>query len=153
MIKKIAFLIITTFFLTQCGFTPIYLNQSNFSISEIEFQGNRKLNNYVNINLSKYRKIDQTKKFQLNIDTEFKKNIFLKDKSAKVTEYELIAKSMIEISLNNKFIKKIEISEKKNMKSMDDKFEEEKYEMTIKQNFATTIVDRLILELSMINDN
>ena len=153
MKKKITFLIIITFFVSQCGFTPIYLNQSNFSISEIEFQGDRKLNNYVNINLSKYRKTDQTKKFQLNIDTEFKKNIFLKDKSAKVTEYELIAKSMIEISLNNKFIKKIDISEKKNMKSMDDKFEEEKYEMTIKQNFATTIVDRLILELSMINDN
>ena len=153
MIKRITFLIITTFFLTQCGFTPLYLNQSNFSISEIEFKGDRRLNNYLNINLSKYQKIDQAKKFQLNIDTENNKIIFLKNKSAKVTEYELTANSIIKISLNNKFVKEIEISEKKNMNSLDDKFEEQKYERTIKQNFATSIVDRLILELSIINDN
>ena len=43
--------------------------------------------------------------------------------------------------------KKIKITEKKIMDSMDDKFEEARYERTIKQNFASSISNKLSLEL------
>ena len=36
---------------------------------------------------------------------------------------------------------------------MNDKLEEQKYERVIKQNFASSIANKLITELSLINDN
>ena len=43
--------------------------------------------------------------------------------------------------------KKIKITEKIIMESMDDKFEETRYEKSIKQNFASSISNKLISEL------
>ena len=34
------------------------------------------------------------------------------------------------------------------MRNMDEEFEEKKYETTIKQNFAYSIVNRLVMQLS-----
>ena len=39
------------------------------------------------------------------------------------------------------------------MISMDDKFEEEKYEKTIKRSLANSIGNKIVFELSLINDN
>ena len=43
--------------------------------------------------------------------------------------------------------KKIRITEKKIIDSMDDKFEEARYERSIKQSFAYSISNKLISEL------
>ena len=53
----------------------------------------------------------------------------------------------------NKFIKRITISEKKNMNNVEDKFEEQKEERIAKQNFASTTSKKLITELSILDDN
>ena len=45
--------------------------------------------------------------------------------------------------------KSIKITEKKIMDSMDDKFEEARYERSIKQNFASSISNKLSSELSI----
>ena len=50
------------------------------------------------------------------------------------------------------FIKKITITEKKNINNIEDKFEEQKEERIIKQNFASTTSKKLITELSILND-
>ena len=39
------------------------------------------------------------------------------------------------------------------MNNMSDKFEEQKYERSIKQNFASSISSKIITELSLLNDN
>ncbi len=153
MIKKIFLLICSSLLILQCGFTPIHLNKSNFSIKQVEFIGDKKINNFIKVNLARYKKTEQEKKFDLVIDTKFSKNIYLKDKSAKVTEYKLLATSNIKIFQNGIYLKEITLKEEKNMNSMNDKFEEEKYERSIKQNFASSIENKLILELSLINDN
>ena len=51
------------------------------------------------------------------------------------------------IFLINSTNKRIKITEKKNMDSMDDKFEETRYEKSIKQIFAYSISNKLISEL------
>ena len=43
--------------------------------------------------------------------------------------------------------KKIKIREKKIMNSKDDKFEEDRYERSVKQNFASSISNKLSTEL------
>ena len=39
------------------------------------------------------------------------------------------------------------------MNNIDDKFEEQKYEKVVKQNFANSISTKLITVLSFVNDN
>ena len=157
MIKKILFLFVTTFFLLQCGFSPIHssksVNEINFAIKEIELKGDRDINNFLKISLNKYKNNNQNKVFNIQINNEYKKNIFLKNKSAEVTEYLLSITSLVKIYSNGKFIKNITIKENKNMISMDDKFEEEKYEKTIKRSLANSIGNKIVFELSLINDN
>ena len=157
MIKKILFLFVTTFFLLQCGFSPIHssksVNEINFAIKEIELKGDRDINNFLKISLNKYKNNNQNKVFNIQINNEYKKNIFLKNKSAEVTEYLLSITSLVKVYSNGKFIKNITIKENKNMISMDDKFEEEKYEKTIKRSLANSIGNKIVFELSLINDN
>tara|TARA_B100000609_G_C16999548_1_gene322946 strand:- start:79 stop:519 length:441 start_codon:yes stop_codon:yes gene_type:complete len=139
----------------QCGFTPLYSTKQrdiNFSISETNFKGDKIINNYLKTNLSKYKNEDYEKKFTIKTSTKYDKKTLSKDETANITDYELSVKTIFSISLNNKFIKEISISEKKEMNNQTDKFEEQKYERVIKQNFATSISNKLIIELLLIDD-
>ena len=115
MIKKILFLFLTTFFLAQCGFSPIHssksVNEINFAIKEIELKGDRDINNFLKISLNKYKNNNQNKVFNIQLNNEYKKNIFLKNKSAEVTEYLLSITTLVKIYSNGKFIKNITIKE------------------------------------------
>ena len=157
MFKKLIIIIISTNFLLQCGFTPMYSskngNINNVSINEIIFTGDKTINKGIEINLVRYKNSKNEKIFNIKIDTRFEKETLTKDKTAKITDYKLSSVSTLEISSQNQFIKKITISEEKNMNNMSDKFEEQKYERSIKQNFASSISSKIITELSLLNDN
>tara|TARA_B100000575_G_C22737661_1_gene441503 strand:- start:107 stop:532 length:426 start_codon:yes stop_codon:yes gene_type:complete len=139
----------------HCGFTPLYSNKSNnnFSITDLTMKGDRTINNYIKINLYQLLDNSNEKQFTINVDTKYNKVVLSKDKTAKISEYELSSTSVFEISSKNKLIKKITISEKKNMNNIEDKFEEQKEERIAKQNFAATTSRKLITELSILNDN
>ena len=49
MIKKNILIISLLIFLSNCGFTPIYLNNKNinFSIEQVNYTGDRELNNFL----------------------------------------------------------------------------------------------------------
>ena len=154
MIKKFFLLILVTFLLNHCGFTPLYSNKSNnnFSIVDLTMKGDRTINNYIKINLYQLLNDNNEKQFTINVNTKYNKSVLSKDKTAKITEYELSSISVFEVSSNNRFIKKITISEKKNMNNIEDEFEEQKEERIVKQNFASTTSKKLITELSILND-
>ena len=83
-------------------------------------------------------------KIFLNAETNFKKNILTKDSTGKISNYQLEAEVIFVIKSTNKVIK---IKEKKILDSKDDKFEEARYEKSIKQSFAYSISNKLITEL------
>ena len=157
MFKKLIIIIISTNFLLQCGFTPMYSskngNINNVSINEISYTGDKIINNGIETNLVRYKNNKNEKLFNIKIDTRFSKETLSKDKTAKVTDYKLSSVTIFEISSQDQFIKRIIISEEKNMNNMSDKFEEQKYERSIKQNFASSISSKIITELSLLNDN
>tara|TARA_B100000575_G_C22643196_1_gene395882 strand:- start:63 stop:536 length:474 start_codon:yes stop_codon:yes gene_type:complete len=157
MFRKIILLIISFNFLSQCGFSPTYSIQNgaikNVSINEIFLTGDKTINNFIEINLKRNRGSVDNKVFNLKIDTQFYKETVTKDKTAKITDYKLSSVSNVEIILNGKLVKRVAISEGKDMNNMNDKFEEQKYERNIKQNFASSITNKIIRELSLINDN
>ena len=146
MLKKNIIILSLILFLTNCGFTPIYLknNNLNFSIEQIKYTGDRDLNNFLKINLDRYKNEKINNKIFLNGETKYEKNILSKDGTGKITSYQLKVEVTFVVESTNK---KIRISEKKIMDSMDDKFEEARYEKSIKQSFAYSISSKLISEL------
>ena len=157
MFKKLILLIISFNLLLQCGFTPMYSiksgNINNVSINEIMLTGDKTINNYMETNFIRYKNNKNENTFNLNIDTKFYKKTLTKDKTAEVTDYRLSSISTIEISLNKELVKRLVISEEKDINNMNDKFEEQKYERSVKQNFASSISNKIITELSLLNDN
>ena len=88
----------------------------------------------------------------LKINTDYKKEVLTKDKTAKITSYKLSSNSLVEVLSNDKVIKKINISSNKNLDNIDDKFEEEKNEKITKKNFAFEMAAQIITELSLLDD-
>ena len=151
MIKKKIIFILLIFFLNNCGFTPIYLNNTdvNFSIEQIDYLGDRELNNFLKINLNKYKNIESDNKIFIEVNSSYEKIILSKDGAGKVTNYQLLANVIFLIKPINK---EIIITEKIIMDSKTDKFEEDRYERTVKQNFASSVSNKLRSELTIIND-
>ena len=146
MIKKKIILISLIFLLTSCGFSPIYVKNTNanFSIENVNYQGDRELNNFLKTNLNQYKNEKSNRKIFIEAKSEYEKIILTKNSSGDVTNYKLLARVTFLIKSNNE---KINISEEKIISSMDDKFEEARKERSIKQNFASSISNKLISEL------
>ena len=148
MIKKSISLIFLIFFLNNCGFTPVYLKNTNinYSIEQVDYTGDRELNNFLKSNLNKYKNEKIDKKIFIEINSIYKKNILTKDGTGKITSYELEA---VVIFLIQPLNKEIRVIEKKIMNSMDDKFEETRQERIIKQSFVSSISNKLISEINI----
>ena len=146
MLKKNIIILSLIFFLANCGFTPIYLKNDNinFSLEQIEFIGDRDLNNFLKINLDRYKNERNDNKIYLDVKTKYEKNILTKDATGKISSYKLYAEAIFVIKSTNKTIK---IKENKILENKDDKFEEARYEKSIKQSFAYSISNKLISEL------
>ena len=146
MLKKNIILLTLLFFLNNCGFTPIYLenNNVNFSIEQADFKGDRELNNFIKINLNKYKNNETDNKISIEVNSVYNKIIISKDNAGEVTNYQLEANVTILIKTTNKLIK---FNEKKIMENMDDKFKETDYENSAKQSFASSITNKLVSKL------
>ena len=146
MIKKFT-IIILLIILTGCGFAPMYSkkNNNNFSIELINFSGERELSNFLKIGLTRYKN-SSDRKFFIDVDSEFSKNILTKNKTGKVTNFELLANVTFKLKSN----KKIEFSEKKIIENLNDNFEQAEQERAVKQIFATSMINKLITQLSII---
>ena len=146
MMKKHLIFISLILFLTHCGFSPIYVKNTNtnFSIENISYKGDRDLNNFLRTNLNQYKNEKSERKILIEATSEYEKTILTKNTASEVTNYKLIANVTFLIKSTNK---KIIITEEKIISSMDDKFEEARKERAIKQNFARSISNKLISEL------
>ena len=146
MIKKNKIYISLIFFFTIDEFSPIYLKNKNvnFSIEQVNYTGDRDLNNFLRTNLNQYKNKNVNNKIYIDANSIYRKIILSKDGTGQVTNYQLEAEVIFLVKPLNK---KIIITEKKIMDSMNDKFEEDRYERTIKQNFASSISNKLSLEL------
>ena len=106
MIKKHIVLISLIFFLTHCGFSPVYIKNTNtnFSIENINFKGDRDLNNFLKINLDSYKNKKSDRKILIEATSEYKKTILTKNTASEVTNYKLIANVTFLIKSTNKKI-------------------------------------------------
>ena len=155
MFKKIISILIVFNLVSHCGFTPIHSSKikSNFSISSLEFEGERVINNYLKQNLNKYKNDKFDKTFKIKIISQYKKVILSKNAAANTVNYELSSEVNFIISSGGKVVKELIAVEKRILDKNDDNFEEQKEERITKQNFASSMSNKLVTELSLLNDN
>ena len=149
--KNISKFFLIIFLLNSCGYSPMFKDFSdlNFSINIKDTFGSREINNLIIANLKNYSKLDASKKYDVVIDSEYKKNIIAKDSTGAATEYKIIISSNFQIKSTN-FNGEISFNESFNMQSMSNKLDEKDYEENIQNNLTNTITRKLILKLSQL---
>ncbi len=154
IIRKGFFIVIILMFFQGCGFSPMYSQDkinTNFSIIELELDGDRLINNYLRNGLKRFNISNANKKYKIEIFTDYKKNILTKDLTGTATDYELLLNTTVNINqttLNEDKKYTLKFTDSFNIKKFDDKFEEDSYERTIKKNFSETLISKITLNLS-----
>ena len=151
MFKKILALVFILNFLSSCDYKPIYSssNKSNYRIIITDLSGDKKLNKYIVENLKRNSQKNSVKIINIKINSEYSRKILAKNTLGSTTDYQAKAISIFEIN-KNEITKKMVVEEKFNYQRISDSYEEKSYEQTIKSNLASSISQKLILKLSII---
>ena len=148
-------ILIVFFLLTaSCGYEAIYSKKNSvnygFSISSINFEGDRDVNLRIKQTLNNYVSNKNNKKFDLNIITINEKTIIAKDTAGDPTDFENTTNVNVEVFIEGKFHKKIVIKENFKYKNITNKFDLKANERNLKVNLAETIAKELVFRLSNI---
>lgn len=151
--KKKIFIVLFFFFLTNCGYTPIYNNNysKDINIEIINFEGDEYFNKKLIIEIEKNNSETKADVFKVDIKTIFEKVIISKDKQGKTTNLDLIVNTIFNVRKDN-LEKTFSYRENLKIEKKSDSFEQQKYENIIKANFAKTIRNKLILELNSLKN-
>ena len=151
MINKNLIFLIFFIFLSHCGYSAVYNENLNLNvkITLLDMSGDRGFNNKIDSKLRKFYNKETDKEFKINLSTIVSKEILSKDAKGKVIDYILLASATFKISYND-INETFTFKESLNIKNIDDTFEQRKYENAIKDNFASSINNKLILKLKTI---
>ena len=140
--------------LSSCGYEAIYSKKNsvnyNFSVSELNFVGDRKVNLKIKEKLNNYTQGKKDKDFILRISSISEKITLAKNTAGDATSFKNKISINVEVLMNNKFKSNFIILESFNYNNISNKFNLKKYEKEIKNNLAETATDKLIFKLSNI---
>jgi len=122
----------------------------NFSISEINFNGDREINQKIKAKLNNYTLDKKDKNFILKISSNSKKITLSKDIQGNATNFQKTIAMRVEVLMNDKFKNSFIIMENFDYNNNPNKFDLRKYEKEIKNNLTETAVNKLIFKLSNI---
>ena len=150
--KKFIFLILL--FLSSCGYEPIHSKKNsikyNFSISEINFTGDREINLKIKEKLNNYTLSKKNKNFMLKISSISEKIVLAKNTAGDATNFKNTISINVNLLMNNKLESNFVILENFNYDNTSNKFDLKRYEKEIKNNLAEAATDKLIFRLSNI---
>ena len=153
ILKKIIIILLSTLYLTSCGFTPIYSKKNlDFQINNIQFEGDREIKAILLSNLSAYKTKEKDKyNYDLNIKSEKKVEIASKNIKGEATIYKININSTVEVFLDDKLLltkhynnSSIYSSEKKIIKMKE-------VEYRNLSNLSSKLASEIILTLSLEN--
>ena len=153
ILKKIIIILLSTLYLTSCGFTPIYSKKNlDFQINNIQFEGDREIKAILLSNLSIYKTKKKDKyNYDLNIKSEKKVEIASKNTKGEATVYKININSTVEVFLDDKLL----LTKHYNNSSI---YSSEKKIITMKEvesrnlsNLSSKLASEIILTLSLAN--
>ena len=152
--QKKKFLLLFLLFLSSCGYDAIYSKKNStnysFSISKLNFIGDRDVNLKMKERLNSYTLNKENKDFKIKISSTSSKTVAAKDTTGDATSFKNTLIINVEISTNDKLKNSFVMSESFNYNNNSDKFSLKRYEREIKNNLAETISEKLIFKISNI---
>jgi len=153
MQKKI-FSFLFLFLLSSCGYEATYSKKNllnyDFSISEINFTGDREVNVKMKEKLNNYIINKKNKSFRVDILSIATKAVSAKNISGDATNFKSTVSIKVNLVMNNRLKNNFIIKESFNYNNNSNKFNLKTYEKDIKNNLTETITEKLIFRLSNI---
>ena len=150
--KKI--LLVLFLFTTSCGYEAIYSKKNfgnyDFSISSINFEGDRNINLRIKQKLNNYMINKKNREFNLDIKTVEEKIILAKDAAGDAVNFENTINANIKVYIGDKLLKDIKIEKNFKYENITNKYDLENYERELKTNLAETIAEEIVFKLSNI---
>ena len=148
--KKKIILIYCLFFLTNCGYNPLYSskNSSDILINKIETAGEKKINRQILSLLSLDEVGELENSYILNISTKKNKRIVSKDKQGNASVYNLNLEINILLNKDNQKVTKTFTSDF-SYNTQKNKFELSREENKILNNLVESMVEKIILFINM----
>ena len=151
MQKKI-FIFLLLIFLSSCGYEAIHskknISNYNFSISKLNFDGDREVNLRIKTILNNYTLTKRDKDYILNISSTSERVITAKNVAGNATGYKNIITITIEVLSDGEFKSSFVIVENFNYNNNSNNFDLKRYEREIKNNLSEIATDELIFKLS-----
>lgn len=148
---RILIILTITFNVFSCGYTPLYVGMKNIDIQIIllENKGDKEIKNNLERYLSPNLENTKDNKVRIKINSNYTKSVLAKDAAGVATSYNLQAKSSIIIDFKGS-VQTLNIIESFEMDKLDNAFDEQNFELDVKQNFSNMVYQRLMLKLSQI---
>tara|TARA_B100000989_G_scaffold294309_1_gene273211 strand:+ start:616 stop:1080 length:465 start_codon:yes stop_codon:yes gene_type:complete len=147
-----SFLIILSFFIYSCGFTPQYAGFKNLEFDLIvgKDSGDRDFNNEIKSQIKKYdQNRDHVEKITINFNSNYQKIILSKNTKGEATKYSLKVKVIFDINSKN-YSSKVIFDDEFSIDKIDDTIEENNYIKIVKRNFAERAIEKIILSIRQI---
>ena len=144
-------IILLTFILYGCGYTPMFSSnsQTRINVEELIITGDRELNNFIKEKIDRLDNKSSPKKVSITVSTSYSKESQTKNKSGNTTQYKLNANVNFIIK-TEKSTEEINLSESSSMNNFSDEFEQKNYERSTKDQFSSIFINQLIIGLSRI---
>ena len=151
--KKKIFTFLLFLFLSSCGYEATYSLKNRaiyaFSISELVLSGDRQINLKIKQLLNPYTnpKIEEERKFILNISSNSEKIITTKDAAGDAVKFKNEITVKVRVLLDGKNATNLVIIEDFIYDNNSDTFELKTYENQIKNNLAEAAVNKILFKL------
>ena len=144
--KISSFLIILSFLIYSCGFTPQYAGFKNLEFDLVidNVSGDRDFNNVIKSQIKRYdQERDDVEKIKISYESDYKKIISSKNTKGEATKYNLKVKVIFDVSSEN-FSTKILFEDEFSIDKIEDTIEENNYIKIVKSNFAERAIEKVI---------
>ena len=147
--KKINILLIILFGLltTNCGYHPILLKKDlNFNISDIQSNGDRKINKKITKNLKKFKNnLKTNRNLKIVINTKKNTNVITKDERGNDSRFLLKINVRLQIFDKETLLKEENFNKEFAYNSLQSKLDLSRYKKQIEE----TLINKIIEEISV----
>ena len=147
--KKLFILIL--FFITSCGYQPLYVNKNNSNLvfSKIELFGDKEINRRIISFISIKEDKSEEKLNQLVLRSNEDIIETSKDSKGRVATLKTTVEIKLVILNGNQIIKEKTFNENFSYNNKNNKFDLEKYQIEIKNNLVDKIIEQMSIYLSL----
>lgn len=144
------FSLVVIFFLSSCGFKPIYSSKGqNFTLGNVNLVGDKKLVKYFETRIKRF-KGESNKKYDLEVKLDVAKNIVSKDKKGDPSIFSIQVSLKMILKQSNKPDTSKTFVQNTNYNNITNKFDLKKHERNLEKQLIDKIIEDFIFYIQSI---